>query len=46
MFTAAVHSSIDAAFVITGLWVLTALRPPILVLVVGFAVTGALRAVL
>ena len=46
VFTAAVHSSIDAAFVITGLWVLTALRPPILVLVVGFAVTGALRAVL
>ena len=46
VLTAAVRSGVDAAFVITGLWVLSALRPPILVLVVGFALTGALRAVL
>lgn len=45
VLTAAVRSGVDAAFVITGLWVLSALRPPILVLAAGFAVTGALSAV-
>jgi chromate transporter len=46
VLTAAVRSSADAAFAVAGLWVLGSLRPPILVLVLGFAVTGALRAVL
>jgi len=46
VFTAAVRDGMDAALALAGLWVLIALRPPILLLVFAFAVSGALRALL